>query len=468
MPTMMDGGKTTAVAKDDAQHDHVVRGRQIVSTPGILGTVRNPAIRRKILYGSGRFGEGVYTAMNNAILVPYLTAFTSNPFLLGYLGSTKTWEGAIVQPLIGRWSDRMRSPLGRRLPFIVVGLPLSIMFLLLVRFAGHLGNGLALPAVAISVTLFSIFWNVMGDPYQALLVDITSEEERPSYNAILSIVSLIGQGALLLFATGVTIQGDRVPDVVFDVCAVLLFLSFVPVFFVREPHAVAAAAHRERMLPLRSYLREVRTFKEAFKLLVSIFFMWTGLNAILPFLTTFPKKVLHVSTAESFVVYLVLGISVGVSCYPWGRMSGRFGNRALIVAGSILLILSAALGLVVPSYILLFPLAILAGAGFSATTVLTYPYLAELVPGSKIGLFTGLQTAFSAIAVPASVLVTGILISGFGYRAIFAVLAIMMALAVVCLLWINDAAGKAQVRQMTEITHRLEDDHETRVGSARR
>lgn len=455
------------VTRVDAASRDLAPDEKVAVKGKTASTAVNLARRQKILYGSGRFGEGVYTAMNNAILVPYLTTLTGNPFLLGYLGSTKTWEGAIIQPFIGRWSDRTRSPLGRRLPFILVGLPLSIVFLLLVRYAGRLGSGVALPAVAVLITLFSVFWNVMSDPYQALLIDITPEAERPAYNAILSIVSLIGQGVLVLFATGAALQKDNVPDAVFDVCALLLFLSFVPVLFVREPRNAAAAAHRERAIPFRSYLSEMRCFKEAFKLLISIFFMWTGLNAILPFLTIFPKKILHVSTAQSFVVYLVLGVSVAVFCYPWGKLARRYGNRRLIIVGSILLIMAAALGLVVPSYTLLFPLAILAGAGFSATTVLTYPYLSELVPGSKIGVFTGLQTAFSAIAVPVSILVTGVLISSFGYRAIFAVLAVMMVFDILSLLWIDDQAGKEQAQHHGE-TPWMEDNYETRVSSARR
>jgi MFS family permease len=120
------------------------------------------------------------------------------------------------------------------------------------------------------------------------------------------------------------------------------------------------------------------------------------------------------------------------------------------VAGTLLLIAAAVWGLVVPSYLWLFPLAVLAGAGFAATTVLTYPYLSQLVPGSKMGVFTGLQTAFSAVAVPVSVGVTGTLIHFFGYRSIFAMLAAMMVLDVYFLLSIDEQAAREQVRQVEE------------------
>jgi MFS family permease len=203
------------------------------------------------------------------------------------------------------------------------------------------------------------------------------------------------------------------------------------------------------------YLREMRVFKEAFKLLLSIFCLWTGLNAILPFLTIFPTKVVGASKSQSLLVYMAMILVAAACAYPFGRLAGRHGERKLIVLGTVLLILAALWGLVVPSYIWLFPLAVLAGAGFSATTALTYPYLSKLVPGSRIGVFTGLQTAFSAVAVPVSILITGILIERFGYRSIFAMLAVMMVFDIALLLSIDEPAGREQVRVVEVEEHSL-------------
>jgi MFS family permease len=293
-------------------------------------------------------------------------------------------------------------------------------------------------------------WNIAGDPYQALMIDITPPKERSTYNAILTVLSLGGQVGLLLFATH-AVKKNNIPNSIFYACIGILFLTFAVVFLgVREPKVAASVAQVENKIPLRAYVAEMRAFKEAFKLLVSIFFLWTGLNAILPFITLFPKKIVGASNAQSILIYLVLILAAAICAYPFGRLAKRYGNRALIVVGTVMLIGAALLGLVVPSYFWLFPLAILAGAGFSATTALTYPYLSLLIPGSKIGVFTGLQTAFSAVAAPISIGLTGLLIDHFGYRSIFAMLAVMMVFDVLVLLSIDETAAQRQVHEVDE------------------
>jgi Na+/melibiose symporter-like transporter len=405
--------------------------------------------RQKILYSFGQLGTGAYNGFNNAILNLFVSGFTGNPFIIGYLGNTRTVEGVVIQPLVGRWSDRTAGRLGRRRPFILVGVPISIAFLLLIPLFGHAGRSLALPLIAASIILFSITWNVAGDPYQSLMVDITPPEQRSLFNAILSVISLLGQVVFVAFAAIAALKKNDIPIPVFYVCAAILLGAFAVVFFgVREPARATEQARREEAIPLRVYLEEMRVFREAFKLLLSVFFLWTGLNAILPFITIFPIKIVHASKSQALIVYVVMILAAAVCAYPFGRLAGRFGNRRLIAIGTGLLILAALWGLVVPSYVWLFPLAVLAGAGFSATTALTYPYLSQLVPGSRIGVFTGLQTAFSAVAVPVSVVVTGALIERFGYRSIFAMLAAMMVIDVLVLLSIDERAAADQVKRV--------------------
>jgi MFS family permease len=209
-------------------------------------------------------------------------------------------------------------------------------------------------------------------------------------------------------------------------------------------------ARIEDRIPLRVYVAELRAFKEAFKLLVSMFFLWTGLHAFLPFITIFPTKVAGASKSQALVVYVVLILASAALSYPAGRLGARYGNRRCVILGTITLVAAALIGLVVPSYAWLFPLAILAGTGFAFTNVLTYPLLSQLIPGSKVGVFTGIQTAFGAAAVPVSVLINGTLISHLGFRSMFGFLAAMMLLDILCLLTIDERAAEKQVRAVEE------------------
>lgn len=407
--------------------------------------------RQRVLYTVGAVGWGAYNGFNNAILNLYVSSFTGNPFIIGYLGNTRTVEGVVIQPLVGRWSDRMASPLGRRRPFILIGVPLAALFLVLIPSLGQAGRNLALPLIAAAVILFSISWNIAIDPYQSLMVDMTAERERPLFNAVIALVSLLGQVAIVVYATVAALKKNAIPPGVFYACAAVLLVSYAVVFLgVREPRSAEVEARVEEAVPWRMYLRETRVFTEAFKLLVSVFFLWSGLNAILPFITIFPIKIVGASKSQALLVYVAMILTAAICAYPFGRLASRYGNRRLIVVGTCMLILAAMWGLVVPSYIWLFPLAILAGAGFSATTALTYPYLSQLVPGSRIGAFTGLQTAFSAIAVPVSVILTGLLIDRFGYRSIFAMLAVMMVCDVAMLLSVDEHAAREQIRRVED------------------
>src|SRR5205823_8445951 len=97
-------------------------------------------------------------------------------------------------------------------------------------------------------------------------------------------------------------------------------------------------------------------------------------------------------------------------------------------------------------YGMLFPLAALAGCGYGTVNALLYPYLARLVPESKIGMFTGTRTAFSAIATPLAIGVTSLLTIWIGYRAIFLVVAVAMAGAIVLFAMVDTTAAEAQVQ----------------------
>src|SRR5439155_24423483 len=68
------------------------------------------------------FGLGVFAAFNNFTLPLWLSTMTTSYLLIGLLGNTRSFEGALVSPVFGAWSDRSWAGwLGRRRPFILVG-----------------------------------------------------------------------------------------------------------------------------------------------------------------------------------------------------------------------------------------------------------------------------------------------------------------------------------------------------------
>src|SRR5437879_4836955 len=79
-------------------------------------------INQTLAYLGCSFGVGVFNAFNNFTLALWLSGFTTSYLLIGLLGNSRSFEGAVVSPLAGAWSDRIWIGwLGRRRPFILVG-----------------------------------------------------------------------------------------------------------------------------------------------------------------------------------------------------------------------------------------------------------------------------------------------------------------------------------------------------------
>mgnify|MGYP005843939745 CR=1 FL=1 len=100
-------------------------------------------LKTKLAYGVGELGKEI----PGNILVFFLLFFLTNVAGLNatLAGSvllvTKVWD-AINDPLVGWLSDRTRSPLGRRYPWMLWGaIPLGVCFCLLWRLRGAGGAG---------------------------------------------------------------------------------------------------------------------------------------------------------------------------------------------------------------------------------------------------------------------------------------------------------------------------------------
>src|SRR5919204_6283986 len=90
--------------------------------------VRQLSRSTMLLYAAGSIGTGVFYGFNNFVLPPVLRSFGASDLLIGLLSSTRSIEGALIQPSVGALSDRTWTRLGRRRPFLVVGIPLSAAF----------------------------------------------------------------------------------------------------------------------------------------------------------------------------------------------------------------------------------------------------------------------------------------------------------------------------------------------------
>lgn len=198
---------------------------------------------------------GVFSAFNNFTLTLWLSGLTSSYLLLGLMGNTKSFEGALVSPIVGTWSDRLWMPwLGRRRPFILVGGLLSALLLALTPTLSRwpLPDTLAqmlpdtAPALVMAVAvifLFTVTFNSMDDLHKALLADVTTPEERNTLSGLNVVVDMAGQVGILLL--GFLLWTQAVPEEAFVITGILMSAGvLLTVWGVKEPPPAVWNAER--------------------------------------------------------------------------------------------------------------------------------------------------------------------------------------------------------------------------------
>lgn len=429
-----------------------------------------------IAYGIGNLAGGLYNAFTNFTLPLYLALFTNDAILIGWLSSTRSFEQAIVQPVVGARSDRTWTRLGRRAPFFLVAMPITALLLIL---NAQVPQDPALfPLVALLIVLFSLAFNIGIDPYIALLADVTPSAQRGIVNGIAQVFEFVGRVVILVSAA---VLWTRRPDWIFYIVAVGLIAGFIIVALgVREPrermHPEAkpkAVASRSRLGSLAHYLGGLwNEQREATKLLgVKIIYRF-GLNAALPFLTLFvvneiglngwtplldavpalgSLSVLRGMSAQgvSQLVGAVLLFTTAIFAVPAGVLGDRFGKKRVFAAGLLVMGVFAVLvafATNVPQLILYF---LFLGMGTSTIAVLYFPYLSDLVPGERVGEFQGLAATAETGGVFLSVLIGGVLINlnpfNLGYRSAFILTGVFLLLGFVAVLFVKGNLQPSQV-----------------------
>lgn len=397
-------------------------------------------------YSVANLGYGAFYTLNNAILSLYLARFTRNNVIIGLGGSTHSFEGAVIQPLIGAASDRLRSRLGRRRPFMLTAIPISTLFLFLTPVCAGLPHSIRLAAMVACIFLFTVTFNIAQDPYNALMPDITPEAQRGRVTGISMCVFLVGQVLLVLIPEHVGSVTVTL-DTKFTICAVLMLATtLITVALVREPeHPFEVQKTEMGLQAIKTALAGLRTLRQARLALVVAFFSGLGIGAVFPFLTLFFEKITGCSdkTAQQLFLYLVATTALFVM--PFGRLVDWIGPRVVLLLALFLIASASLAGLWVHTVDQIRIVMIIAGLGNSAQFASAYPLLYQLVPREEVGFYTGLQSTALSVATPITAVFTGMLVNNGGYRSIFQVCSLCVCIAFVVLLTVKRRQAVTEV-----------------------
>lgn len=384
-----------------------------------------------LVYSAGSIGSGAFFAFNNFILPLALKGLGAPDLVLGLLSNTRSIEGVVIQPTVGALSDRIWTRFGRRRPFIAGGILLSALFFLVGS-----ASTTSLIALAVSIFLFSIFFNAAIDPYAALLADITPVHQRSFLSGLSQGIQLLGQVGFLLLLVALTDNKTGPPWTYWMVAALLVGTFAITVAGIHERREVAERAEH---VALRTYLKVALSHGQALRFLGALFAFNFGFAAVIPFLTPFLTTDIHLTDQVAIALAALTLLVTAGTAVAWGRVADWWSPKRVLAIGWALLVLAAFGGTIIRELPETIVVVVVAGIGNGAQTAVAWPLLTTLIDPDESGIFAGLKAAAESIAIPLSVFVAAELFLNpaalnLGYRGIFFMLAINMLIALAILL----------------------------------
>jgi MFS family permease len=401
-----------------------------VATP--TTTTRVPAVRH---LGLGAYWFGTYfviTPVYTVLLQVQVTeavARGSQATAIGLATGLGGLFALVLPPLVGAWSDGLKTRWGRRRPVMVAG-TLGLVAALVVMLSAH-----DYPAILLGFVLTVAFVNVAGAAFVAVIPDIVHGAETGRASGVLGFFVQLGSVASLL----TTLVFARAGSIRLTYWAIILVvvLTLLPTLWAASGDGSRPVPARPRPT-LRAFLGPLWTgdFGWAF---FTRFLNVAGLYTTLPFLLLAFRDLLGVGQPDQFTPLFILivtasAIPLAIVC---GHLSDRHGRKRFIYAagavqaGVLLLFLGGSL---IPVSLVLV-LGVVYGIGYGAFSAVDWALGLDTLPdrdrpAKDLGLYH-VADALPRVVLP---LLIAPVLDGFnhvapnlGYRVTFVVAAVLYA-----------------------------------------
>ena len=426
--------------------------------------------KRTVLIGLAFLSICAFWQMYDSIIPLILqNTFGIGETLTGAIMAADNVLAIFLLPLFGELSDKTDIRFGRRMPFIVTGTVLAVIFLMLLPIADRQVN-----VVLFIVSLFALLvsMGLYRSPAVALMPDLTPNKLRSKGNAIINLMGAVGGVYTLIMIKLLVGKGDR-PDYMplfVSVAALMVISVGILVITISEKKIEAKVAAEIKAYEDSTGLKvetedtiEEEQLLEAEKnssdenkgktvkmqmppevkrsmafLLTSIFLWFTAYNAVTTAFSRYTKVVWHLEGGGFADCLMVATVAAILSYVPIGNLAGRIGRKKTILVGIVLMSICYFAAIFVGQYHGLVNVAFaVIGIGWAAINVNSYPMIVEMSKGSDIGKFTGTYYTFSMAAQILTPILSGFLLENVSYRTLFPYAFVFSVLAFITMIQVR-------------------------------
>lgn len=429
--------------------------------------------RKTFLIGFGFLASSLAWSLYNAYIPTMLEErFALSTTVIGTIMTIDNFFGLIFQPTVGVLSDRTHTRFGRRMPWIMIGLPICAVLFAIIPQMYTLASMMAI------LIGFNFVMSLWRSPVIALMPDVTPRPLRSKANGVINLMG--GLGSIVAFFVGGKLsQLDPSNEAAFLMGALVMIASLIMlIFFVKEPTALPRGASKDPLAlakwqdERRMRIDEQRRVKAEVKqnsahlsrwqvlkqelfalssaelrslifILLAIFFWFCAYNAIETFFTLYAVNVLGISAGEGAQMLTVFSLTFVAFAIPAGLIGSKLGRKRTILIGLAGITTAFIPVLFLENKMILTVLLSLGGLFWACVNINSLPMVVELATKDKVGSFTGYYYFFSFSAAILAPITFGLIrdLSN-NYSLLFAFSSIAFILAFVCMLFVKHGEVK--------------------------
>lgn len=410
-----------------------------------------------LILGFGSLGLSVVWVIYNSYIPLFLEdRFSLSPSFIGFFMTLDNIAALIILPILGAWSDRVTTPIGRRMPFIVVGVTISAIAILFVPVS------FKLPFFATGTILLILGMSLWRTPVEALLADITPSRHRSMANGIRNLMG--GIGGIVAAITGSMLYTKNQSYPFWMASGTVFLAGFAIVLLIREPAVFRSKEEKTSFTDtprLRSDLMAIvrDSDKSALRLFTAHFFWITALSSIEAFFTLYGRNHLGFPGSYSARILGLFPLMMILFALPSGYLGGLFGRKPVILSGLFILTITLLSIWLLPIEVLTHSmfslpmfgetpvigvLLMVTGIAWMCVNVNSLPMIFDCTNQLHTGTYTGIAFLFvtgAAIAGP-NIMGFAITMAGNDYSSIYVVSSLFTLTAILLMKGVNKGEAR--------------------------
>ena len=265
-------------------------------------------------------------------------------WIVGIIMACDNLAALILLPIFGRLSDKTKSPIGKRMPYILIGTFVSAIAFPFIPLFFHYNNILGM---VISMAIVLIFMMMYRNPAVALMPDVTPKPLRAKANGIINIVGYLGGASATILGIflplsnyiNTTDENRKVwmIEIPFIVASILMVISALVLFFTVKERKIEEEIkdemeEGERLAAIETPIDDTKPMSRAnrnmlFAILAAEFLWFMSDNAVGTYIGNYVIYYLNSVSSATMILTIIGGAASVIGFATAGVIADKIGRK---------------------------------------------------------------------------------------------------------------------------------------------